>query len=270
MYISPRRLLDQITLVHGPRDLLAHYFALADAKLEQLGLRARLRTDFDTLLEVSERNRGSWPPLIHTLHPRHSVLRIDTAYWLEVINDKIEPVAIHAGRLFDWPDTDLIGEVKSLRVFYADPAPHLARGEGAKSDTPRFAPSGGLNMFGGAVWVHPDYRAQGLGALVPRISRAYGYTRWQPGFFWMVTEPKTFKGGLIRAVGPFELVSQLTTRLEWRGDLDLLLMSMDAAAFLDDLQAQLDQATRSSSRRIETHSIQASRPGPRSGMSSRS
>lgn len=270
MHISPRSLIEQVRLDHGPRDLLARYLLLADRRLQELGLRARLRTDFETLAEVNEQNRSSWPDLIHTLDPRHSILRLDSSYWLEVITAEGEPVAIHSGRLFDWPDTTLDEEVRSLRVFYADPAPHLARGEYARGDEPRGRARTGLNMFGGAVWVHPEHRAQGLGGLVTRVSRAYGYTRWAPSFFWMVTEPKTFGGGFIRATGPFEIVQKLRTRLEWRGELDLLLMAMDADAFLQDLARQLDQATRESSLRMETQSIQRSPPAPDKGISSRS
>lgn len=270
MHINPRSLLDQVRLDHGPHELLAQYFLLADAKLRELGLRARLRTDFEVLLEINANNRASWPDLIHTLDPRHSILRLDAAYWLEAITEHGAPVAIHSGRLFDWPDTALEDEVKSLRVFYADPGPHIARGEYAAGDTVRGASRTGLNMFGGAVWVHPDHRGQELGGLVTRVSRAYGYTRWGPKFFWMVTEPKTFGGGFIRTTGPFEIVQKLRTRLEWRGDLDLLLMAMEAEDFLRDLELQTDQATRDNSRRMDTQRSQVSAPDPERGINNRS
>lgn len=77
MYDNPRNLLDQITLTHGPHDLLARYFLMADAAAREWGLRLRLRSDFDALMELNRENPDSWPPLSPAFDPAHSNLRID-------------------------------------------------------------------------------------------------------------------------------------------------------------------------------------------------
>src|SRR5580693_1051495 len=53
MYDNPRSLLDQITLMHGPHDLLRRYFPLADAAARDWGLRLRLRSDFAALIALN-------------------------------------------------------------------------------------------------------------------------------------------------------------------------------------------------------------------------
>lgn len=270
MYDNPRRLLDQITLVHGPHDLLGRYFVLADEAAGERGVRLRLRTDFERLAEINERNRDSWPPLVPSFDPRHSHLRIDSAFWVEAVDGDGATVATHANRLFDWPSTTVEEELRSLRVFYADAAPRRAAGETVEIDGATSPPITGRNVFAGAVWVHPSHRACGLATIVPRVSRAYAWTRWNPSAIWILVEPKTLERGLPRATGPFRVESRITTHIAWRAGLPLVLLSMTSDALAADLGSILDQATVDNSRRMDTPRINASRPAERHGMSSRS
>jgi GNAT superfamily N-acetyltransferase len=270
MFIRHRRLLDQITLLHGPHDLLGRYFLIADTAARDRGVRLRLRSDFDALIALNEQHRDSWPKLAPIFNPEHSNLRLDGAFWLEAVNDQDETVATHASRFFDWEHTTLADELPSLRAFYEDPAPHVAAGESVEVTAPSAPHIRGRVAYGGAVWVRPDCRGKGLAALLPRISRAYAYSRWNNAYTWGMCEPKIHAKGLIRANGPYEVEEAILMRLAFRGELPALLMWMGHDAMLSDIADIVDQATVDNSRRIETLSTYRSRSVRRQGMSSRS
>jgi hypothetical protein len=268
MFVNPRRLLDQITLLHGPHDLLSRYFLIADQAARDCGVRLRLRSDFDALLELNRENRDSWPPLLPICDPAHSNLRIDSAFWLEGVDDRGETVVTHFARFFDFAGTNLIDEMRSLRVQYEDPRPHLKAGEAFLVDAPPASVVRGHTMYGGGVWVRPEWRRHGLTKIVPRISRAYAYTRWDTAFTWGFVEPKTHAFGLSRAYGPYQVHEGVTLRTPVRGDLPLVLLWMDSATMLDDVARIVDQATNESLRRIDMHMTNRSSPEPRHGISS--
>jgi hypothetical protein len=59
------RLPDAITVVHGPRRLLARFFIEGDRAARQAGLYLRVRHDFDALLWLNRKEvaRGNWYPI---------------------------------------------------------------------------------------------------------------------------------------------------------------------------------------------------------------
>lgn len=270
MFIQPRRLLDQITLLHGPHDLLGRYFLAADAAARDKGVRLRLRADFERLIELNDRHRDNWPPLSPIFNPAHSNLRIDSAFWLEGVDEAGDTVVTHAARYFDWPNTTLAAELLSLRVFYEDPAPHIAARESIDITAPSATKIHGRTIFAGAAWVRPDFRRHGLTKIVPRISRAYAYSRWDTGFTWGFVEPEKHAFGLTRAYGPYRAEPGVTLRLPFRGELPLMLVWMSTETLLADVASIVDQATVESSRWIETPSRKRSLPPPRHGMRRRS
>ena len=269
MFIRHRRLLDQITLLHGPSDLLGRFFLVADTAARDQGVRLRLRADFDELVALNKRHRDSWPALAPVFDPDFSNLRLDSAFWLEAMDENDQTVATHAARFFDWEDTTLSAELRSMRVFYEDPARHMAAGESIEVEAPTASRIRGKVTYGGAVWVRPDFRGKGLAALLPRISRAYAYSRWDTAWTWGLVEHKTHAKGLVRANGPYEVEESVLLHMAFRGELPLLLMWMGRDAMLSDVAEIVDQATVDSSRRIERPSTYWSAP-LRQGTSSRS
>jgi GNAT superfamily N-acetyltransferase len=269
VYITPRRLPDQVTLVHGPHDLLGRYFLIADQAARDLGVRLRLRADFEGLIEATGRDAGGWPARNPIYDPRHSNLRLDNAFWIEGIDHAGDTAIVHAARLYDWPDTTVEAELRSLRVFYEDPAPHLAAGEHVDIDETESTPVRGPAMWCGALWVRPDYRRRGLTRIIPRVTHAYAYTRWGTGHTWILVEQQTNAGGLPRANGPFRVHKPLLVSLAFHADLTAVLLGMSADAMLADLQGLVDQARTDSSRRIETPNTYISSPR-RQGTRSRS
>ena len=242
MYDNPRSLLDQITLVHGPHDLLSRHFRMADAAARDWGLRLRLRSDFDELIELNRENRDSWPPLSPAFDPAHSNLRIDSAFWLEAIDHRGETVVTEIARLFDFKNTNLVEELRSLRIYYENPAPHLAAGERVEIDAPPATAVRGRTMHGGAIWVRPDWRRNGLTRIISRVCAAYALTRWDTAFTWGLVEPRLHAGGLSQAYGPHAVAEGVMLHLAFRGDLPAVLIWMSAEALLADLARSVDHA----------------------------
>ncbi len=272
MFIRHRRLLDQITLLHGPQDLLGRFFLVADAAGKDQGVKLRLRADFEGLVALNQQHRASWTPMSPIFDPEQSNLRIDSAFWLEAYDDSGATVATHAARLFDWPETTAVDEIRALRVFYEDPAPHIAAGESVEFDGSAVSHIKGRTVYGGALWVRPDYRRRGLTTILPRISRAYAFTRWGTDFHWSFVEPKTHTFGVPHASGPFHVEQgmPITLRLQFRGLFPSYLMWMSTEEMLEDAEAVVLQTTLESSRRIEMPSANTSSPERRQGMRSRS
>jgi GNAT superfamily N-acetyltransferase len=204
--------------------------------------------------------------------PGQSNLRIDSAFWLEAYDDDGNTVAAHAARLFDWPDTTVVDEIRSLRVFYDDPAPHIADGESVELDGTAVAHIRGRTVYGGALWVRPDYRRRGLTTIMPRISRAYAFTRWDTQFHWSFVEPKTHTFGVPHASGPFHVEDNMpvTLQLQFRGLFPSYLMWMSSEDMLEDVAGIVYQPTLDSSRRMEMPSTNKSLPDRRQGRRSRS
>ncbi len=240
---EPGSLLDQITLAHGPRELLARYFGLIEAALRARGIRLRLRTDFAALVEINRQHRDSWPAFIPMFDPAHNALRIDNSFWLEGVDESGCPVVTHAGRLYDWDDTTLAAELASLRAFFREPQPHLANGDFIRALAPAAARIRGRIMGDGAVWVRPDHRGKGLASLVPRVSRAYALTRWNILALWAVMEPRIRDQGLAERNGFHEeemIVFQLKA---WRDHLPMLLVWMTREEAFAHIAATVDRGT---------------------------
>lgn len=243
MYDHPRSLLNQITLEYGPKELLSRHFVLADAAARDCGLRLRLRTDFDALVELNREHRDTWPPLSPIFDPAHSNLRIDSAFWLEGIDGRGETVVAELARFFDLRSTTAVDEIRSLRLFFAEPEAHFAAGERVDIDAPAAAVVRGRTMHGGSIWVRRDWRRNGLTRIISRVCAAYALTRWNTDFTWGFVEPRMHAAGLSQAYGPHEAADGLTVRLAWRNNLRLVLVWMSADALLADLARRLGDAT---------------------------
>ena len=265
MYDIPRSLLDQITLAHGPKKLLREYFTMADAAAREWGLRLRLRSDFDALMELNRDNRDSWPPLAPIFDPAHSNLRIDSAFWLEGIDDRGETVVTESGRLFDFKDTDVVEELRSLRIYYENPAPHLAAGEHVEIDAPAARVVRGRTMHGGAIWVRPGWRRGGLTRIISRICAAYALTRWNTAFTWGLIEPRLHAGGLSQAYGPHQVALGVRLKMPFRGDAPRVLIWMSSKALLADLARAVECTTMFSGQRDPHQEPLVTQAPPRQG-----
>jgi hypothetical protein len=243
MYKTLRPLPDQITLSHGPHELLNRYFALAEDRMREIGVRLRLRSDFDALMEINREHRDSWSEMLPICDPAHSNLRFDSAFWLEGIDQRGDTVLTHAARFFDFTGTNVVEEIRSLRVYYENPAPHIRAGERVDIDAPAATAVRGRTMYGGAIWVHPDWRRFGLTRVIVRICSAYAHTRWNTAFTWGFMNPRLHSLGLSQAYGPYRTTDRITASLAYSaGPKQRLLLWMDTKMMLADLATIVAQA----------------------------
>jgi hypothetical protein len=270
MYDGVPTLVDQMTFAHGPRDLLVQYASTADETARDLGLRLRISADFERLAALNKQHRDSWAQLIPIFDPAHSSLDAQNAFFIEGIDEEGETVVTSAGRLYDFGDRSLAGELRSLRAFYRAPAPRITGGGSIEVAAPAAEHICGRTMFSGAVWVRPDHRRHGLTRSVPRLTRSYALTLWNPPVFWMIIEPQLDHVGVTRAYGSWDLEGKLGVHVPaWRGDVDFLLYTMGQTTLIRDLMSSVYDTSVGTSRRIDTHIANKS-PRQRHGISTRS
>jgi hypothetical protein len=228
------RLPDQITIEHGPRDLLARFFLIADHAARERGVRLYLRSDLEEFVAFSEAARGGKYRL-GTFHPAYSRLSADNAYWIEGRDAAGTIVATQAGRFFDWPDAHLEQELCALRMFYADPAANALPGEHCFIRSPSAQRIRGRVLYSGGTWFSKDFRGRGLSAILPRISRAYAYTRWRNDFTISFVEDALVRKSVVASYGYTNIEPGIGFRGTLMADMDLNLVWMDAAELVDDL-----------------------------------
>ena len=59
----------------------------------------------------------------------------------------------------------------------------------------------GRVVFSGAAWYRRDFRGKDLATILPRISRAYAFTRWNSDFTIGMMDDAVVAGGMAERVG---------------------------------------------------------------------
>jgi hypothetical protein len=249
------RLPDALTIKHGPARLLAPFVLEGDKAARQIGIRLRLRHDFHELVYVNRQqvNHGTWFRLVDHLNPEYSDLTPENSYWISGENEQGEIVLTQAGRVYDWPDTNLESEARSM--FYAgrdEGRSCIVTAQDAKLIT-------GVVFIGGARWTRPDYRAVPPSRLLSRLGRAYAFARWPIDWAFAFMAPVLVQKGVAAAYGyPHSSHSIFFPESPW-GDLEVVLTSASATEAYDDLAnfliAELSGSEESGSRVTSSSSI---------------
>jgi hypothetical protein len=249
------RLPDALTIKHGPARLLAPFVLEGDKAARQIGIRLRLRHDFHELVYVNRQqvNHGTWFRLVDHLNPEYSDLTPENSYWISGENEQGEIVLTQAGRVYDWPDTNLESEARSM--FYAgrdEGRGCIVTAQDAKLIT-------GVVFIGGARWTRPDYRAVPPSRLLSRLGRAYAFARWPIDWAFAFMAPVLVQKGVAAAYGyPHSSHSIFFPESPW-GDLEVVLTSASATEAYDDLAnfliAELSGSEESGSRVTSSSSI---------------
>jgi RimJ/RimL family protein N-acetyltransferase len=250
--------LDRIDAQSLTRADLGRFFHVAFAQARALGVRLRLRGDFNRLREVNRENRDSWAELFPIFDPSKNDLAADRAIWIEGQDDRGETISTHATRLFRWRDTTLLDEARSLRIFYKDPAPHQLAGDYAVLPDQPCREIGGDTAAMGAVWVKPAYRSSGLIKITARLSRAYACLHWRATVCWAFCDPSHFASGVARAFGPVDVADGVSLRLGGR-NFPAVLSYEDRASVLAEVGSALRRGTIESSRLTDTTLMKTSR-----------
>jgi ketosteroid isomerase-like protein len=239
------RFLDRVEIAHGPVNILQPFFKWADQAARERGVELFFAS-LDELLQVNQSNSDTWRPLVPIFHPEMGGVTSQTALVLLGRNEVGDVVAAQAARFYDWSDTNLKTEGESLRMFFADTSAAAKRGDVCEILSPIADVISGRVVFSGAVWYRPDYRKQGLATIIPRISRAYAFTRWNSDFTISMMGEAIIAGGLTERSG-YTNVDRGTINLNVSplGKMHCALVWMDSKQLLDDLRsiAQPGQAS---------------------------
>jgi GNAT superfamily N-acetyltransferase len=192
-----QRLPDALTVKHGPAQLLSSFVLEGDKAARRIGIRLRLRHDFDELLYLNRQKvaNGTWYPLMRLFNPEMSDLTPENSYWLAGENEQGEIVATHAGRVYYWPNSTLEQEVDELLYGRRDNVERcIVTAADARLVT-------GVVVYGGSAWVRPDYRGQRLSQLLPRLGRAYALARWPIDWGISIVAPVLVEKGVAAGYG---------------------------------------------------------------------
>jgi hypothetical protein len=235
------RLPAHLKIKYGPVGLLGRFFLWADTAARDRGV----TLSFGTLQELSEANRNnsdSWRPLVPVFDQALGGVPPETAFVLIGRNKLGEVVATQAARIYDWQATSLKDEASSMRMFYADPEAARARGDRCEVATPVAETITGRVVYSGGVWFRPDFRGKDLATILPRISRAYAFTRWNSDFTVAVMADAVIAGGMAERVGYTKLVpSCIELVASPLGQIRLALGWMQPDELLADLAAIMER-----------------------------
>lgn len=194
------RVPSNLKIDHGPVSLLGRFFLAADTAARERGISLYFASLQD-LLDINRANSDSWRPLVPIFDPDLGGATAENSFVIIGRDRDEQVVATQAGRYYDWTATTLFEEATSLRMFYADPAAALARGDGCKIATPVATTITGRVVFSGAGWYRRDYRGRGLARILPRISRAYAYARWNTDYTISMMGDAVIAGGMADRTG---------------------------------------------------------------------
>lgn len=233
--------ISQVTIEHGPPEVLGRFFLAADAACRRLGITLSFGT-FEELVAANRANRDSWKPMMPILDPAYQDFNDDNAFVFIGRNAQGEIVATQAARLLRLGAGTYHDFAQSLELNYRDPERMKAPGERCVPTAPSLKNMRGKVLFGGAVWYHPSVRKSGLAALTPRISRAYGYTKWNIDYATAFIVEGPLKGGLGRNAGYPHVEWGITYENTPMGSFQAALCWMTPDFLIDDLREFLDSA----------------------------
>ncbi len=167
------RLPDALTIEYGPARLLAKFVIEGDKAARDMGLRLRLRHDFDELVQLNQQEiaRGNWFRLVNMFNPEFSDVSPKNAFWVSGETPNGEIAVTWAGRVYYWPETNLAEQACEMFFGRDEGQPCRVTAPDAQSIT-------GVVLSAGSVWVRPEFRGRQLSRLFPRIGRAYACSRW--------------------------------------------------------------------------------------------
>ena len=247
--LTQRPLISDITVEHGPPDLLGRFFLKADTAARSRGVTLSFGP-MQELIDVNRSNPETWRPILPLFDPACGGIDDENSFCILGHNAKGEIVATQAARLYRWQDTSFHEEASSLRLFYAEPDQHRSEMEQVEVTAPIGKRLSGSVIFAGGIWYRPDYRNVGLPYILPWLSRAYAYTRWNHDFSMSIMAEEVYARGMARRSGytkadwevwlrhtPVHPTGNIRCALVWMDEDDLL---NGVEEFLGGFDAQVD------------------------------
>jgi hypothetical protein len=265
----PNYLPDQVTITHGPSELLGRFVLSAFECARRNGALLHWHTDMARLRRINERHLDTWYVLPPMFDPRFNALDPGNAAWIEATDRGGETLGVVGLRRFEVA-TDFATEFNARRIMYANPERDAPQGEIWHASAPSAALIAGTVFWPGTLWVRPDRRQSGLAALLCRLSIALGWTMWAPRFAVSMIASEAVRRGVADQYGLRHMEPAMICRdSPDRHDLDMHLAWLGARefrnaveGFYDDCATGLAAAT---ARTTETTVARRSPAGVRHG-----
>jgi hypothetical protein len=229
---------------HGPVSLLGRFFLMADTAARERGVTLHFAS-LQELVDINRANSDSWLPLLPFFDPEVGGVTAETGFAILGRDKDGQVVATQAARFYDWTNSTLIEEARALRMFYAEPEAAVARGDRCEITAPAATAISGRVVFSGAGWYRRDYRGKGLALILPRMSRAYAFTRWNTDFTISFMADAVLAGGMADRTGYTKIepacVELMVPPLEMRCN----LVWMPTPEMIADLETVMASSTRS-------------------------
>jgi hypothetical protein len=234
------RLITDITVEHGPVDLIGRFFLLADTMLRDRGVVLSFGT-YEELLEINERNQDSWGILTSMYDYRCCPVGLgpDRAFCFLGRNAQGEVVATHGARLYRLDDMSMHEAGEKLLLHHDVPERSKQPNERIEVSSQAARSIRGKLLINGGVWYHPRYRKRQLSMIIPRIARVLAYTRWEIDYSMGLTMEGPTAGGVIDSLGYRRREWGLQILNAQNGSPRCCLAWMDADELLADLRGFL-------------------------------
>jgi hypothetical protein len=227
-------LLSQLAMRYGPAELLGNFFRCADTAARLRGVTLSF-ADMAELIAANELNRDSWLPLFPTYDIRHNTIGPDEAFCILGRDRHGKVVAAHAGRLFDLAGGSFHDLAQNMRLMYEHPEMSMRPGETCEVTAEATRSIRGRVVFSGAAWYHPDYRGKQLSTIVPILSRAYVFTRWNIDYLVAMMSEEVVRGGMTRRTGYTNIDWHIHVTNSPLGDVRFAFMWMEPPQLLQDV-----------------------------------
>jgi hypothetical protein len=255
-----RSLVADITVEHGPVDLLGRLFLRADTAARRRGVTLSF-APMQELIAINRANPDTWRPLLPLFDPAFGGISDDNTFCILGHNAQGDVVATQAARLYRWANTSFHEEASSLRLFYANPEHARSKHECVEVTAPAARDITGAVIFAGGIWYRPDYRGRGLPYILPWLSRAYAYTRWRHDFSISIMAEEVYARGMAQRSGYSKADWEVWLRhtpVDPQGEIRCALVYMPSdellagvADFLGRFDAQVDAGV--DDRRAQKH-----------------
>jgi hypothetical protein len=248
--LAGKSLLDGLVLDYGPIELLGRFFLKADAAARARGIELSFAT-LDELIAVNRRNSDTWRPLVTVFDPAFGALDADNTFALLGRNRNGDVVATQAARLYDWTRTNFAEQAATLGLFYPNPQRDRLPDERIDVTAASAKDIFGRVAYSGGVWFRPDYRGRFLTGILPRISRAFAFSRWYTDVTTTLMAESLVDKGVAARCGYTHIDWDVTLRNTRLGTFRCALLAMRTDQMLDDLGRFLKQIDAQVDGRIE-------------------
>jgi hypothetical protein len=236
--------LQDVSISHGPTDLLSRLFERADEAIARRGITLSLGT-IDELVDINEAHKDTWLPLFPTFDPRFGGAdRTNTLCWIGR-NLAGDVIATQAARRFDWSASTFADEAESLRLMYPDPARDRRPGEQCVVTAQNSRRVQGCAAFIGAMWYRRDVRGLGLPNIMSRIARCSAHAAWETDYAVGMISESVMLSDLGRKSGHANVDWSAFLSNSMYGDVKFAIvwtdtneMQSDARAFLATLEGE--------------------------------